>query len=167
MEIVNYNDLYLNELHKLMQLWDDGVEVDIEILKKEIRQFIQEHNGGILLAVDESNELMGYTAFLLSVEPLFGYRCELQQLLTHPKHRHQGVATALLRAVEERAAIRECRSLWLSSRIHLENAHEFYKIEGFSEQKQSLFFEKLITGDASSLFPKNSTAPITINLDEA
>lgn len=164
MEIAQYNDLYLHDLQHLMQYWDDGVEINRDLLKEEINQFTQENEGVILLALDENNRPIGYASFLLIVEPLFGYRCELQQLLTHPKHRHQGVATALMRAVEERATIRECRSIWLSSRLHLDGAHEFYQSQGFSEQKRSVFFEKIISGDASSLFPDGSLSPETIEL---
>lgn len=160
MEIVNFNDLYLEELKDLMTHWDEGVEVNKNLLKEEIHHFMQENEGYILLALDKSNTPIGYVSFLLIVEPLFGYRCELQQLLVHPDHRQQGVATALMRAVEERATLRECRTIWLSSRIHLDEAHEFYKSEGFVEQRRSVFFEKIITGDASSLFPDGRMEPI-------
>lgn len=166
MEIVNYNPLYFQELHELMQFWDDGLEVHKELLREEIQQFTTENEGVILLALNKENKPIGYASFLLIVEPLFGYRCELQQLLIHPNHRHQGAATALMRAVEERATIRECRSLWLSSRIQLESAHEFYKKQGFTEQRRSVFFEKLITGYASSLFPDGTIHPISIDLED-
>lgn len=166
MEIVNYNDLYLNELRDLMTYWDDGVEVNKELLREEIHHYAHENEGAILLALDEDNNPIGYIAFLLIVQPLFGYRCEIQQLLVHPNHRHQGVATALVRAVEERATIRECRTLWLSSRTILEGAHEFYQKEGFTEVKQSIFFEKAITGDASALFPDGELEPVKIDLSK-
>lgn len=165
MEIVHYNDLYLDELRNLMMCWDDGVAVQKELLKEELHSYLNENEGAILLALDDSNSPIGYAAFLLIIEPLFGYRCELQQLLVHPDHRHQGVATALMRAVEERAMIRECRSFWLSSRLHLDGAHEFYKLQGFSETKRSVFFEKLVGGDASSLFPDGSLEPVSIDLE--
>ncbi len=164
MEIINFSDPYMNELKELMTFWDDGVIVNSSLLKEEIHQFINENEGGILLALDKNNRLIGYVSFLLIVEPLFGYRCEIQQLLVHSDHRHQGVATALMRAVEERATIRECRTIWLSSRVHLDGAHQFYQRLGYEEQKRSIFFEKAISGNASSLFPDGQMEPQSIDL---
>jgi N-acetylglutamate synthase-like GNAT family acetyltransferase len=61
--------------------------------------------------------------------------CRITALAVSPRARRQGVATALLDAVEEEARRQGCFRLEVTSRPDRREAHAFYTSRGFEERR--------------------------------
>lgn len=91
------------------------------------------------LVAEEGGGVVGHV--LASTHPtLFANApvCWIEELMTMPAHRRTGVGTALVRAVEDRAAERGCAYVSLATR----RASSFYEAIGY--EASATFYRKLL-----------------------
>jgi GNAT superfamily N-acetyltransferase len=80
------------------------------------------------VALADNNVIGAVMAFRSQEEPHDVY---VQDVMTHPEHRKQGVATALLAAVHKRAADWGCSRIYLTSEPDNSAAHAAWTSMGF------------------------------------
>lgn len=96
-----------------------------------LRQAIDSHDCVVLVAEDESGELVGFATGYQDIHSVrFGYRAWVEDLAVHPVRRSEGIGKALLDAAKAWARERGAIYLSLESALGRENAHRFYEREG-------------------------------------
>jgi GNAT superfamily N-acetyltransferase len=73
-----------------------------------------------------------------------GWCCELESVHVREDLRGQGIGSAMLAAAEDLARERGCYRVQLTSRNVRENAHRFYRDNGYAQNSQG--FKKLLEG---------------------
>ena len=84
----------------------------------------------IILGAFDGDELIGTVTLLLDLPPNQPHRAEIAKMMTRVRHRHRGVATALLREAE-RLAIAHQRWLLVLDTAEDEGAAGLYERIGF------------------------------------
>lgn len=72
MTIREFNLNEISALCRLMQNWDEGVKINEKLLAEEVMQFVQNYHGKIFVAINLESEIIGYVAFLFTIEPVLG-----------------------------------------------------------------------------------------------
>lgn len=67
----------------------------------------------------------------------------IENVITHPQHRRQGVATALLAYAKQLAQKADCYKLMLLSSLKSEGAAQLYKKAGFTQEDKTAFVQWL------------------------
>jgi ribosomal protein S18 acetylase RimI-like enzyme len=141
-----FTDADLPALTALVNHWRDDSHYSAETVKKNFDALSAESKNEIWLAKNEKGELLGYVQigpiYLLTHEPFY----EIMQLLVDKTRRSQGVGAAMLEEIEKIVRARGFTVIRLSSRMEREDAHRFYRKNGFVEFKSSRFFEKRLDG---------------------
>lgn len=78
---------------------------------------------------------------------LFGLRSEITLLVVDANYRSNGIGKALVAKAEEWAKSKGLPLMRIRSNIHREDAHRFYKREGYELQKSWHLFTKSIKQD--------------------
>jgi GNAT superfamily N-acetyltransferase len=96
-----------------------------------LRQAIDSHDCVVIVAEDESGELVGFCTGYQDMHSVrFGYRAWVEDLAVHPGRRSAGVGKALLDAAKAWARERGATHLELDSAETRADAHRFYEREG-------------------------------------
>jgi GNAT superfamily N-acetyltransferase len=107
-----------------------------------LRQAIDSHDSAVILAEDDSGELVGLcTAYLDMHSVRFGYRAWVEDLAVHPARRSEGIGKALLDAAKAWARERGATHLELDSAETRTDAHRFYERENPSWRSVSFAWE--------------------------
>lgn len=102
-----------------------------------------EENGGVILAATENGTVWGYLTAAFA-----GGEGEIANIAVSPEHRRQGVARALLFALEQEAAKAKVSALFLEVRLSNAAAQRLYETAGFREVGRRKRFYALPTEDA-------------------
>jgi GNAT superfamily N-acetyltransferase len=95
-----------------------------------LRQAIDSHDSAVIVAEDESGELIGFCTAYQDVHSVrFGYRAWVEDLAVHPDCRSMGVGKGLLDAAKDWARERGATHLELDSADTRTDAHRFYERE--------------------------------------
>jgi GNAT superfamily N-acetyltransferase len=95
-----------------------------------LRQAIDSHDSAVIVAEDESGELIGFCTAYQDVHSVrFGYRAWVEDLAVHPDRRSMGVGKGLLDAAKDWARERGATHLELDSADTRTDAHRFYERE--------------------------------------
>jgi ribosomal protein S18 acetylase RimI-like enzyme len=89
----------------------------------------QQHR--VILGAHHEEHLVGTVTLLLDMPPNQPHRAEIAKLMVCPRHRHQGVATALLHAAENHA-IQHGRTLLVLDTAIEGGARELYEKQGYT-----------------------------------
>ncbi len=140
------NPTDLQALTRLMNQWDDlPGEITYEMLSLQAKKIMADTHRSTILLAQRGADIAGY-ACLTVVDFLgLGSFVEVQSILVDKEHRHSGVGKSLMAYAEEWAKKRGYHRIMLSSRVHLEQAHAFYKSLGYTLDKQSYFFSRTLT----------------------
>jgi hypothetical protein len=84
----------------------------------------------IVFGAFDGAALIGTVSLLLDAPPNQPHRAEIAKMMTHPRHRGRGAATALMRAAEQAAAA-GARSLLTLDTAEEDGAAAFYQKLGF------------------------------------
>ena len=85
----------------------------------------------ILLGAFDGEELVGTVSLILDMPPNQPHRAEIAKMMTHPKHRGRGAASALMREAEHLASLRG-RTLLTLDTASEDGASSFYERLGFT-----------------------------------
>lgn len=131
-------------LTALMNQWDDlTVPLTYEYIEHKLSGIYSAANSVVLIA-EENNCILGYTylceVIFLGMDPFI----ELQSILVDAGCRRKGIGKKLIHAAEQWTVSAGFHKIVLSSRIHLTDAHKFYRSLGYEVYKQSYFFSRYL-----------------------
>jgi GNAT superfamily N-acetyltransferase len=128
------------------QLAEHGVDASAEQLSSVFEKIVVDAAPGFVLLARENRQLVGiaYVATILSAEHC-GLVAWLEELYVIPKHRSQGVGTALLTAVLERARGGGVVAVDLEIAADHSRAEPLYRRFGFRPLQRSRWVKKLTT----------------------
>jgi GNAT superfamily N-acetyltransferase len=107
-----------------------------------LRQAIDSHDCVVLVAEDDSGELVGFATGYQDMHSVrFGYRAWVEDLAVDPDRRSQGVGKAILDAAKAWARERGATHLELDSALARTDAHRFYEREGADYRSYSFGWE--------------------------
>ena len=122
-----------------------GYPSDVNAMRERLKRVRDKHIGQVFVAVDAASRVVGWTHVVerchLEDEPFV----EIAGLVVDETARGAGVGAALLRAAETWTNERGYDRLRVRSNIVRDRAHEFYKREGYAENKRQIVFEKSLT----------------------
>jgi GNAT superfamily N-acetyltransferase len=141
MKIRPFTDADALSLIAFMGHWgpDDG-HLSLQQLVSQVLHCRKNVSGDLFLAL-EDNEIVAYLQ--MSQMSLVGFlpAAEISALLVHTELRGRGIGTKLIEFAREWAMDRGLKRLVLSSQLHRTEAHALYRRCGFTQWKQSVFFE--------------------------
>ncbi|MGP3998923.1 GNAT family N-acetyltransferase [Streptomyces sp. 8N706] len=119
------------DLDAVLAFWKEAAEgTSISDDTDGVARLIGRDRGALLLA-ERTGRLAGTV-----IAGFDGWRCHLYRLAVHPDHRRQGVATALLRAAEERFASLGGRRADAMVLDRNEPAHRTWTAVGYARQPE-------------------------------
>lgn len=130
------NDLVIRaatpaDLDAVLAFWKEAAEgTSISDDRDGVARLLDRDPESLLLA-EREGELAGTV-----IAGFDGWRCHLYRLAVHPAHRRQGVATALLRAAEERFTALGGRRGDAMVLEHNELAHHAWRAAGYAPQPE-------------------------------
>ncbi|MGB8197618.1 MAG: GNAT family N-acetyltransferase [Acidimicrobiales bacterium] len=102
------------------------------------------HHGDVLVA-EVDNEVVGVCQVIIfrHFQHAGGWCAELESVHVRADQRSHGIGTELLHAAEELATARGCYRIQLTSRNVREDAHRFYRTNGYGQTSQGFkkFFD--------------------------
>lgn len=141
-QIKNYSDEYLEGLINLVNQWDMDVEYTAQSMREHIEYINQKTDSELILAIDQSNAVLGYIfaapCYFLCFNPFL----EVLEFIIDENNRGRRIGGKLLSAIEEIAREKGFSQVHLNSRIDRERAHNFYSKMGYNFYKQAKFFKK-------------------------
>jgi GNAT superfamily N-acetyltransferase len=103
------------------------------------------HQRGDVLVAEVAGDLVGVCQVIIfqHFQHAGGWCAELESVHVRADQRSHGVGTALLHAAEELAMARGCYRIQLTSRNVREDAHRFYRTNGYGQISQGFkkFFD--------------------------
>ena len=102
---------------------------------------------GLLVAVDDDDRPLGWVHVEVRDTLVAPHGAQLMALVVADGARNRGVGRDLLVAAEQWASDRGCERLMVATRVTREDAHRFYRREGYALDKTSHIFEKPLTAD--------------------
>lgn len=140
--VKEYSDDYLKDLTDLMNQWSDEPSLSENDIADSVVLVREKSGNKIFLAVNENDKAIGYVltgiCYYLGFKPFV----EIIQLMVDKNNRSLGIGASLIRFVEGYYKDYGIDKIRLHSRIERDRAHRFYMRFGFTEYKQSKFFEK-------------------------
>jgi len=102
---------------------------------------------GDVLVGDEDDQVVGVMQVMIfpHLQHTGGWCCELESVFVRGDRRNRGVGAAMVRAAEALARDRGCYRIQLTSRNVREDAHRFYRANGFEQSSQG--FKKALVQD--------------------
>lgn len=94
--------------------------------------------GGDVLVADLDGEVVGVCQVMIfqHFQHAGGWCCELESVHVRDDRRSRGIGAALLATVEELAIARGCYRMQLTSRNVRDDAHRFYRANGYVQTSQ-------------------------------
>lgn len=140
--------IIFSDAEKLKKLNDEqlGYEVSLSFTQTKLKQLIQDANHHYFLVFEEKNtqEMIGYVHAEVYestyAEPMFN----VMALAVEKMYQRQGVASLLMKQLEQEAKLRGYAAIRLNSAEYRKEAHRFYERIGYKGDKlQKRFLKKL------------------------
>ena len=132
-ECYNLNNLIFNEEYGL----SDVKELYLKLHKNtDMYRF---------LVAKLKGKIVGYTSVIIAYNLFDGKKpfMTLWWVGTHPKYRHQGIATKLFEKIEEIAKENNCELIYFISAEDNTGAHKFYQKLGYNMNSDKAFVKML------------------------
>ena len=122
-----------------------GYPTDAAAIRQRLRD-INERGAGIVLVAENSNGTTAGTAYVHAEYSMVDEpRAHLADLVVDESFRSAGIGAALLHATESWAREHGLSRMRVNSNVTREDAHRFYRREGYAENKrQAVFLKQLI-----------------------
>jgi GNAT superfamily N-acetyltransferase len=111
-------------------------------LAERLPQVAGTRDAVVLVAVDESDQPIGWIHVELKPTLLAPLAAQVMGLVIDEAARNRGIGARLLERGEAWARERGCRAMLVGTRVTRERAHRFYRRQGYDLLKTSHFFEK-------------------------
>lgn len=117
-----------------------GYKTDDKIIGDRLAQ-IKQRNGRVIVAVDENGDVVGCVHAFIDLRLAEGEIGEIVSLVVKKELRGKGIGTKLLN--KARVWIQEtgCKKIRIRANAVREEAHQFYKEQGFEEVKSQKIFQ--------------------------
>ena len=119
-----------------------GYPTDVAAISERMGRLDGEPERVALLVAEADGAVVGWAHVELRDTLVADHAAQLMALVVADGHRNRGVGKGLLDAAEDWAAARGCRALLVATRVTREDAHRFYRREGYGLDKTSHIFEK-------------------------
>jgi aminoglycoside 6'-N-acetyltransferase I len=146
MKVIPAGKAHFSEwLEMRVMLWPTCVR---EELSQDIARVLRSRRQAGLLAVSDSGEIAGF-AEVSTRNYVDGCKSSpvgyLEGIYVRPEYRHQGIATALVRAGEAWARSKGCSEMGSDTELDNEDSMKFHRAIGFREIERHVVFLKAIT----------------------
>lgn len=121
-----------------------GYPVAVEEMRRRMAAVAANENAGVLVATDAADRPIGWVHVELKRTLVAPLTAQIMGLIVDEVARDAGVGKELVAAAEAWALERGCHRMLVGTRVTRERAHRFYAREGYTLQKTSYHFEKLI-----------------------
>lgn len=111
-------------------------------LTERLPHVLEAANAAVLVATDAADRPVGWLHVELKHSLVAPPAAQVMGLVVDEAFRDRGLGAELLRRAEEWAAARGCHALLVATRVTREDAHRFYRREGYRLLKTSHVFEK-------------------------
>jgi GNAT superfamily N-acetyltransferase len=115
---------------------------NVALYEEALREIWEE--GNTILVADDNGEVVGMSQFFTfrHFQQSGGRACEVESVHVRADRRSQGIGSLLLAEIDRRARAAGCYRVQLTSRNEREDAHRFYRREGYSQNSQG--FKKFL-----------------------
>jgi GNAT superfamily N-acetyltransferase len=111
-------------------------------LAERLPHVLEAADAAVLVATDADDRPIGWLHVELKRSLVAPLAAQVMGLVVDEGARGRGVGAELLRRAEQWAAARGCHALLVATRVTREDAHRFYRREGYRLLKTSHVFEK-------------------------
>ncbi len=108
--------------------------------RKNLALIMQSRHETILVA-EHKGRVIGWTGIILSVHLTTGPVCEISGLIIDTTYHRKGIGKQLIEKVKQWARDNHVTVLRVKANVIRNEAHEFYRQQGFKEVKQQKVFE--------------------------
>ena len=131
-------------LKELYTVYDIVKQLRVELSYKEFEDLIYDmrHMDYKMLGIFEKDQLISYAGVAIQTNFYHKRHLYIYDLVTDKAFRSQGYGKMMVEYLQDYAKMAACEHLVLSSGLQREDAHRFYKTEGF--EKKSYLFVKAI-----------------------
>lgn len=125
------------QLHGLM------IELGYPINENELLDRMEKINiqGNKLIVVEDNGVIIGVVQALIDIRLAEGKVGEIVSLVVRSESRGKGVGKILLARAKEFLIESDCTSFRVRANVMREDAHQFYKAQGFKELKTQVVLE--------------------------
>ena len=120
-----------------------GYDVSEEQFKDRYQCIKDDDDHGLLVAVDENDEVVGWVHAAVDHSLLVDKRAIILGLVVDLNHRKGGIGRDLMNAAENWAKERDCMGVRLNAGATRTEAHQFYENLGYQNIKTQLAFQKM------------------------
>lgn len=125
-----------------------GYEVADLAVVERLRALPEGHR---VLVAERGAKVVGFAHVAVDPSLLVGWRAQLAGFAVAIEHRGVGVGERLLGAADAWAREHGCTQLWVRSGVAREDAHVFYRAQGFDDVKdQKVFARRLAPAEAAT-----------------
>ena len=111
-------------------------------LVERLPHVLEAADSALLVATDSRDRPIGWLHVELKRSLVSPLAAQVMGLVVDERRRSAGIGAELLRRAEEWARGRGCRTLLVPTRVTRDDAHRFYRREGYRRLKTSHVFEK-------------------------
>lgn len=117
-----------------------GYQTDAEIIKDRLEK-IRQRNGCVIVAEDENEKVIGCVHAFTDLRLAEGEIGEIVSLVVKKELRGKGIGTKLLLKATQWISETGCKKVRIRANTIREDAHQFYKEQGFVELKSQRIFQ--------------------------
>lgn len=130
----------------IVQLLEElGYKSDVELIYDRLSK-INKRNGQVIVAISESQEVLGCVHAFIDLRLAEGETGEIVSLVVRNDARGQGIGKKLLSEAKDWITANGCVNVRIRANTVREQAHQFYQHQGFNEIKsQKVLQIKVVT----------------------
>lgn len=117
-----------------------GYQTDAEIIKVRLNK-IRQRNGRVIVAVDTNGDVVGCVHAFIDLRLAEGEIGEIVSLVVKQALRGKGIGTKLLHKATQWISETGCKKVRVRANAVREDAHQFYKEQGFEKIKTQKIFQ--------------------------
>ncbi len=112
-----------------------GYNIRYEHMSERVRDVMKSHQGTVIVAVDNSNSVIGWIQLEICSSILQDKCCNITGVYVIPNYRGRKIGKMLIEKGKEWSQEQDCSSLTILSEHNRIDSHNFYKHLGFKHLK--------------------------------